>query len=62
MPPPLCSSVRQHLPEASVAAGLDPSITELPSTYTPGRVYGCFFHDDFGLSARDVIGVDQIPA
>jgi predicted TIM-barrel fold metal-dependent hydrolase len=41
-------------------AGLDPAITEPPSRYAVGRVFGCFFHDDFGLSVRDRIGVDQI--
>jgi predicted TIM-barrel fold metal-dependent hydrolase len=41
-------------------AGLDDAITELPSSYVPGRVYGCFFEDDFGLSVRDSIGVEQI--
>jgi predicted TIM-barrel fold metal-dependent hydrolase len=40
--------------------GLDPAITDLPSTYLPGRVYGCFFQDYFGLSVRDAIGVEQI--
>jgi predicted TIM-barrel fold metal-dependent hydrolase len=40
--------------------GLDPAITDLPSSYLPGRVYGCFFQDYFGLSVRDAIGVEQI--
>src|SRR4051794_34456767 len=31
-----------------------------PSHYVPGRVYGCFFEDDFGIQARDAIGIDQI--
>lgn len=31
-----------------------------PSSYVPGRVYGCFFEDDFGIVARDAIGVEQI--
>ena len=39
---------------------LDPSITQPPSSYVPGRVYGCFFADDFGVRVRDYIGVDQI--
>ncbi len=39
---------------------LDPAIVEPPSTYAKGRVFGCFFDDDFGLSARDAIGIDQI--
>jgi predicted TIM-barrel fold metal-dependent hydrolase len=41
-------------------AGLDPVITDLPSSYVPGHVYGCFFDDDFGLSVRDAIGLRQI--
>src|SRR5699024_2466590 len=41
-------------------AELDPSLTELPSSQVPGRVYGCFFEDDFGISVRDAIGIDQI--
>jgi predicted TIM-barrel fold metal-dependent hydrolase len=43
-----------------VGAGIDPLITNEPSTYVPGRVYGCFFEDDFGLASRHVIGIDQI--
>lgn len=31
-----------------------------PSSYIPGRVYGCIFDDDTGLRNRDVIGMDQI--
>lgn len=38
----------------------DESITELPSSYVPGRVFGCFFEDDFGLSVRSSIGISQI--
>jgi predicted TIM-barrel fold metal-dependent hydrolase len=41
-------------------ADLDPILTELPTTQIPGRVYGCFFQDDFGLTARKAIGVEQI--
>ena len=41
-------------------AGLDPLITEPPSTYMPGRVYGCFFDDDIGIANRDVIGITQM--
>jgi predicted TIM-barrel fold metal-dependent hydrolase len=44
----------------SNAAEIDPSITEPPSSYVKGRVYGCFFEDDFGLRVRDEIGIDQI--
>ena len=41
-------------------AELPPIITEPPSTYVPGRVYGCFFDDETGVRNRDVIGVDQM--
>jgi len=39
---------------------MNPAITSLPSTYFKGRVYGCFFEDDFGLRNLDAIGIDQI--
>jgi predicted TIM-barrel fold metal-dependent hydrolase len=38
----------------------DPSITEPPSSYVHGHVWGCFFEDDFAVTVRDVIGVDMI--
>ncbi len=38
----------------------DPAITEPPSSYVKGHIWGCIFEDDFGLSVRDVIGVDII--
>ncbi|HEY4331331.1 MAG TPA: amidohydrolase family protein [Ilumatobacteraceae bacterium] len=41
-------------------AGLDPAITEPPSTYARGRIYGCFFEDDHGIAVRDIVGIDQI--
>ena len=41
-------------------AGLDPIITEPPSTYVPGRVYGCFFDDDTGIENRHRIGIRQM--
>jgi predicted TIM-barrel fold metal-dependent hydrolase len=31
-----------------------------PSSYIAGRVYGCFFDDDFGLASHEYIGIDQI--
>jgi predicted TIM-barrel fold metal-dependent hydrolase len=31
-----------------------------PSSYVPGRIYGCIFDDATGLRNRDVIGMDQI--
>jgi hypothetical protein len=44
----------------SAYAGMDPIITEPPSTYVPGRVYGCFFDDDTGIANRDAIGITQM--
>ncbi len=35
-------------------------MTELPSSYVPGRVYGCFFDDMVGIETRDLIGVTQL--
>jgi predicted TIM-barrel fold metal-dependent hydrolase len=35
-------------------------LPEPPSTYIPGRVYGCIFDDQTGLRNRDVVGMDQI--
>lgn len=36
------------------------SLPEPPSSYIPGRVYGCIFDDQTGLRNRDVVGMDQI--
>src|SRR6478752_52791 len=41
-------------------ADLDAKITDLPSSYVPGRVYGCFFDDMVGVEARHQIGVGQL--
>jgi predicted TIM-barrel fold metal-dependent hydrolase len=41
-------------------AGLDPIITQPPTSYIPGRVYGCIFDDEFGIASRDRIGLSQI--
>jgi predicted TIM-barrel fold metal-dependent hydrolase len=46
---------KHHYPDEWPAA-----ITEPPSHYVPGHIWGCFFEDDFGLMVRDVIGVDSI--
>jgi predicted TIM-barrel fold metal-dependent hydrolase len=45
---------------SKVWAGLDPVLTELPSSYVPGRVYGCFFDDMVGVDARHQIGISQL--
>jgi predicted TIM-barrel fold metal-dependent hydrolase len=39
---------------------INPLLTDPPSSYFAGRVYGCFFEDDFGLDNRNAIGIDQI--
>ncbi|HLY84459.1 MAG TPA: amidohydrolase family protein, partial [Acidimicrobiales bacterium] len=36
------------------------SLPNPPTSYLPGRVYGCIFDDATGLRNRDVIGMDQI--
>lgn len=41
-------------------AELPDVITEPPSTYVPGRVYGCFFDDETGIANRDTIGIGQL--
>jgi predicted TIM-barrel fold metal-dependent hydrolase len=50
-----------HLYTESYAwSDLDPVITDVPSSYVPGRVYGCFFDDMVGVDLRDRIGVRQL--
>jgi predicted TIM-barrel fold metal-dependent hydrolase len=41
-------------------ARIDPAIVDAPSSYMAGRVFGCFFEDDYGIANRDEIGIDQI--
>ncbi|MFO0690550.1 MAG: amidohydrolase family protein [Myxococcota bacterium] len=41
-------------------AGLDPRLTELPSSYVKGRVFGCFFDDMTGVDLRHRIGIEQL--
>jgi predicted TIM-barrel fold metal-dependent hydrolase len=41
-------------------AGIDPIITEPPSTYMAGRVYGSFFDDETGIENRHRIGTRQL--
>ena len=41
-------------------AELPDVITQPPSSYVPGRVYGCFFDDTTGVRNRDTIGVGQL--
>ncbi|HKE72329.1 MAG TPA: amidohydrolase family protein [Acidimicrobiales bacterium] len=35
-------------------------VPNLPSSYIPGRVYGCIFDDLVGLKVRDLVGMSQI--
>ena len=35
-------------------------VPQPPSTYVPGRVYGCIFDDLAGLALRDSVGMGQI--
>jgi predicted TIM-barrel fold metal-dependent hydrolase len=41
-------------------AGIDPIITQPPSSYMAGRVYGSFFDDETGIESRHRIGVSQL--
>jgi predicted TIM-barrel fold metal-dependent hydrolase len=41
-------------------ADIDPSVTELPSSYVPGRVFGCFYDDMVGVDLRYHIGIEQL--
>jgi predicted TIM-barrel fold metal-dependent hydrolase len=41
-------------------AGIDPIVTQPPSTYMAGRVYGSFFDDETGIESRHRIGVGQL--
>jgi hypothetical protein len=41
-------------------AELPDVITQPPSHYLPGRVYGCFFDDETGVRNRDAIGIQQL--
>jgi predicted TIM-barrel fold metal-dependent hydrolase len=46
--------------ESKAWADLDPAVTDLPSSYVPGRVYGCFFDDMVGVDMRHRIGIGQL--
>ncbi len=41
-------------------ARIPETLTQPPSSYVKGRIFGCFFEDDFGLDVRESVGVDQI--
>jgi predicted TIM-barrel fold metal-dependent hydrolase len=40
--------------------GMDERLSNQPSSYMPGRVYGCIFNDLTGLAMRETIGTGQI--
>jgi predicted TIM-barrel fold metal-dependent hydrolase len=44
----------------SWAGGTGANLERPPSSYVPGRVFGCFFDDDTGLANREQIGVGQL--
>jgi len=46
--------------KGNAQSGFHPALVDPPSSYVAGRVYGCFFEDDFGLRSYDSIGIDQI--
>jgi predicted TIM-barrel fold metal-dependent hydrolase len=41
-------------------AGIAPAFVNEPSSYMAGRVFGCFFEDDYGIANRDAIGIDHL--
>jgi predicted TIM-barrel fold metal-dependent hydrolase len=41
-------------------AGRGVQLSRPPSTYIPGRVYGCFFDDETGIENRERIGITQM--
>jgi predicted TIM-barrel fold metal-dependent hydrolase len=43
-----------------VYGNLDGRLTRPPSSYIPGRLFGCVFDDSIGLALRDRIGIEQI--
>jgi predicted TIM-barrel fold metal-dependent hydrolase len=45
---------------ARAYGGLGDRVPNPPSSYVPGRVYGCIFDDQAGLAMRDRIGMSQI--
>jgi predicted TIM-barrel fold metal-dependent hydrolase len=58
--PFLVARCDQLFTKSKAWADLDPVLTELPSSYVPGRVYGCFFDDMVGVDARHQIGIGQL--
>jgi predicted TIM-barrel fold metal-dependent hydrolase len=58
--PFLVARCDQLFTKSKAWADLDPALTELPSSYVPGRVYGCFFDDMVGVDARHQIGIGQL--
>ena len=46
--------------QGNAVAHMDSALVEPPTSYMAGRVFGCFFEDDFGVEVRNSIGIDQI--
>jgi hypothetical protein len=46
--------------KGNAMSGMRPEIVDLPSSYISGRIYGCFFEDDFGVASRQAVGLDSI--
>lgn len=46
--------------QGNAVAPMDSALVEPPTSYMAGRVFGCFFEDDFGVEVRNSIGIDQI--
>lgn len=46
--------------ERRASAGVADAVPEPPSTYFPGRIYGCIFDDPVGLEMRHRVGMEHI--
>jgi predicted TIM-barrel fold metal-dependent hydrolase len=49
-----------HWERSRLFGDLQSRVPQPPSSYLPGRVYGCIFDDQHGLKSRDVVGMGQI--
>jgi predicted TIM-barrel fold metal-dependent hydrolase len=45
---------------ARAYGGVRDQVPRPPSTYVPGRIFGCIYDDLAGLAMRDTVGMDQI--
>ena len=48
-----CSTASTRCGSTPSTPGIDPIITEPPSSYVAGRIYGSFFDDDCGIEQRE---------